>query len=541
MKRKWLAVQIILLFVGTSLIPAIAQVIEEPLPILRGDWLYVGGSGPGNYTRIQDAVDNASDGNTVFVFDDSAPYGEQILVNKSIKLIGENKDTTVINGNVDLFADYVTITGFTIQYGDSSEILLIESENNIITDNIIFNINGGGISIANSSNIISNNSIIKCENSGILMESSNNVICDNYISTCHAGICDCGNNNTIARNCIVKSEDQGIHCSGSSTVITGNIITDSGNGIGGEDIGMIGVIDSIISENDITGSLSKYWRWSIDLLDCSNNTISRNNLIGIWGAYSSKNEIFGNVFSHEFVGIKLDFSPKNIIYSNIFKNLSTSVLLSTNYSCNNSIYHNDFISNKQNAYDVSDIINFFDDGYPSGGNYWDDYTGIDSNGDGIGDTPYKIPNKNNTDRYPLMKPYNDDNLPPETQFIDGSRFGKVGVEYNYTFVATDPDQDNVYYYILWGDDTVSGWLGPYTSGKEITISHVWLKKGAYTIKIKAKDSNGLFSAQWGILKTYMPRSMSYTSLFMKFFERFPNAFPILRHLLERFSLDKNPI
>jgi hypothetical protein len=254
-------------------------------------------------------------------------------------------------------------------------------------------------------------------------------------------------------------------------------------------------------------------------------------LIGIWGKYSSENEIFENVFSHESLGIQLDFSPKNVIYSNIFKNMWTGIYLLTNLSCNNSIYHNDFISNYQNAYDVSDIENFFDDGYPSGGNYWDDYTGIDSNNDGIGDTPYKIPYKNNTDRYPLMEPYNDDNLPPETPSIGGSKIGKVGVEYNYSFVATDPDGDNVYYYILWGDDTVSGWLGPYSSDKEISFSHVWLKKGVYTIKIKAKDINGLFSSQWGTLKIYMPRSISYTSLFMKFFERFPHAFPILRYLL----------
>jgi hypothetical protein len=67
--RKCVAMGIIFLFVGTC-IPAVEQDTEEQsLLTSSGSWLYVGGSGPGNYTRIQDAVDNASDGDTVFVFD----------------------------------------------------------------------------------------------------------------------------------------------------------------------------------------------------------------------------------------------------------------------------------------------------------------------------------------------------------------------------------------------------------------------------------------------------------------------------------------
>ena len=67
--KKGLVVGIILLFIGTAMIPLNGQKIEKlSSPASGGNWFYVGGSGPGNYTDIQDAIDNASDGDTVFVY-----------------------------------------------------------------------------------------------------------------------------------------------------------------------------------------------------------------------------------------------------------------------------------------------------------------------------------------------------------------------------------------------------------------------------------------------------------------------------------------
>jgi len=80
----------------------------------------------------------------------------------------------------------------------------------------------------------------------------------------------------------------------------------------------------------------------------------------------------------------------------------------------NVIYHNNFIGNSQQVYiKTPGYANVWDNGWPSGGNYWSDYTGVDvmkgknqdkPGSDGIGDTPYVI-NAYNQDRYPLMKPY----------------------------------------------------------------------------------------------------------------------------------------
>ena len=80
---------------------------NNPKITISGSILYVGGSGPNNYTNIQDAINDASDGDTIFVYDDSSPYDESIIIDKSIQLIGENKYSTVISGSkLDRFVNF---------------------------------------------------------------------------------------------------------------------------------------------------------------------------------------------------------------------------------------------------------------------------------------------------------------------------------------------------------------------------------------------------------------------------------------------------
>jgi len=121
---------------------------------------------------------------------------------------------------------------------------------------------------------------------------------------------------------------------------------------------------------------------------------------------------------------------------------------------------------------------------------------------------------------------------PATPTIDGSTSGKPSVNYDYNFVATDPNEDDVFLFVEWGDGTNTGWLGPYASGAEVTVNHTWTKKGTYVIKAKAKDMYGAESG-WGTLSVTMPYSynLPFMQFWIKLFERFPNAFPILRHLL----------
>ena len=103
---------------------------------------------------------------------------------------------------------------------------------------------------------------------------------------------------------------------------------------------------------------------------------------------------------------------------------------------------------------------------------------------------------------------------------------------DYNFTTTDPDGDEVYYFIDWGDQTNGSWIGPYPSGDKITKSHTWSTKGTYIIKAKAKDIYGNES-DWATLSVTMPCSYNipFQHLWERLFERFPNAFPILRHLM----------
>ncbi len=221
MKRKCLTIGIILLFVGTCIIPAIAQNTEKQSS--RGNWLYVGGSGPGNYTRIQDAIDNASDGDTVFVYDDSSPYYENIVINKTISLIGENRNTTVIDGMstrdtpcIKILANYVTINNFCIQNTtdfDMGGVWIRRGHNCVISNNTIVN-NYYGIYIfdqtdvnVNYKNQIKNNNIHDCIEGINIAHSSNDLILNNNISNCGEGMTIWVVKNLVIRfNNIVKNE-----------------------------------------------------------------------------------------------------------------------------------------------------------------------------------------------------------------------------------------------------------------------------------------------------------------------------------------------
>jgi parallel beta-helix repeat protein len=379
-----LAVGIILLFIGTSIIPTLAQKIKKSsLPTSKGHWSYVGGNGPGNYTRIQDAIDNSSDRDTIFVF--NGTYNENIVIDKAIKLLGDNKNNTIIDGSsgnesiIIIKANEVYIGGFTVR--NSSPFYR----------GIFFRPNCNGVSIIDN--------IIKNSRGAILLQSSHNtnisrnIIIDNY-NNCDIDLIN-SSDNTICRNVVIHTSGVypvsiSLSANSCNNKIIGNTINKSFYGIS---------VAFSSNYNKIYANSIRNCEWyGIDLYGASYNDVNSNSISdNKWGVFvvwhSDHNNINSNTISNNIYGIRTE---------------------ETSNSTNNTFYHNNLFNNTINAYVNDGSINNWDNGYPSGGNYWDDYPGMDSfwgenqdiNGsDGVGDFSMQIPGGQNQDRYPLIEPY----------------------------------------------------------------------------------------------------------------------------------------
>jgi len=126
---------------------------------------------------------------------------------------------------------------------------------------------------------------------------------------------------------------------------------------------------------------------------------------------------------------------------------------------------------------------------------------------------------------------------PETLTIDGPTTGEVDIPYPYRFNTTDPDGDDVYYYIDWGDGCYEGWIGPFASGESKMVIHSWSQKGTYTVKAKAKDIYGAES-DWETLDVTIPRSkeIKIRNPLLNLLQNYQNIFTVLQLLLERIGL-----
>ena len=156
---------------------------------LKGDILFVGGSGPGNYSSIQSAINAARDGDTIYVY--NGTYRDGLEIYKEIVLMGENKNTTIIDTwsisrpSAKIGCNNVKISGFTMQHS-RSKIIEIQNSKNLYFDNNIVKYKKdyygeAGIYLENTTNnTISNNNLIK---TGLYLDDSyNNTIYNNYVN-----------------------------------------------------------------------------------------------------------------------------------------------------------------------------------------------------------------------------------------------------------------------------------------------------------------------------------------------------------------------
>jgi len=210
------------LFLSSSVHALYINDIKSYELISSGNTLFVGGDGAGNYTNIQDAIDNATDGDRIYVF--NGLYSGGIEIDKSIGLIGQDKNNTIIEGSsgpglngISIFSDGVTLTGFTLQKIGNfwPEVAIhVNSDSNIIFENIITT-NKFGIDLMQASNnSIFNNLIInQIRYQGMYISySNNNKIYNNLIANNNGGAMTIADSyfNVIYNNTISHNEWGGI-------------------------------------------------------------------------------------------------------------------------------------------------------------------------------------------------------------------------------------------------------------------------------------------------------------------------------------------
>jgi parallel beta-helix repeat protein len=322
-----------------------------------------------NYTTIQEAINDTKtlNGHTIFV--EAGTYNENVALNKEISLIGENRNNTIIEGTgtgtvVDITANNASLSDFTIR-----------NSGNTVLD--------AGVKLSNVKNCTVSSNILDDNWNGLMLSyASNNTVLENSVKNSNdSGIAVWNSNdNTVKRNNVKNNKGYGIYLQNSTRCrITDNTVVGSTD----DEIAILNSHANLIQRNTVVNGQAN----GIRLDDPSNNnfitenTIANNTEYGFWLWYSNNNSFIHN-----------------------FCNNAKTVLILT-------------VPPNYNA------VNIWDDGYPSGGNYWSNYTGSDTHSgpyenetgsDGIGDTPYTI-DQNNTDNYPLMGKFSTFNATPEYQ------------------------------------------------------------------------------------------------------------------------------
>ena len=347
MNRKTLrSTCVLIMLLSCLLLPSRAT--QDPGAV---EWI-VDDDGPADFHSIQEAIDAAKMGDTIYV--KMGTYRENLVVNKTVSVVGENKENTVISamlrhnrGPIWLKADNVDITGFTVHFQSSSYytscIFVDHSKGNNISHNRLISGDVGIHLQSSDSNVLANNEA-----------KGNHLICISLQNS---------SSNIVANN----------SCSYFIDAI-GILVTESSN------------------SNFVAGNNLSLLHVGIKLEDSCNNSISENS--------ASMNDC----------GISLHGScTNNTIVKNKVSRNACGVEIDLDFTGVNLIYGNEFTENTVQAQVLKGSVNL-DKGYPTGGNYWSDYTDEDLyNGqfqnetgrDGIFDHPYVI-DEDNVDYYPIV-------------------------------------------------------------------------------------------------------------------------------------------
>ncbi len=407
----------------------------------------------------------------------SGQYTEDVFINKSLSLIGDGWETTTITRRASpdstiwvYRGDHVTISGFTLtgalsspQGGNAGLELSYTNysdiSNNYITGNF-FGISMGvtrNCTIAH--NIISNNpyGAIEGQNAGYDVFEANSLSAPNtqalYLN--------------YAENCIFRS----------------NLFSDSYGGIC-----IVSLTNSRITNNIINTSQES----AIRLTNSNNNIIDNNTLnnnLGGISLFASFNNylIDNNIYKAQLgngLGIGLNNGAiNNIIKNNYIRHYDRGFWI--NDDAHNNLIYNNYIEDctyggwdpNKNIWNITKTsgTNIIGGSY-LGGNYWNSYTGVDMDGDGLGDVPFNIIAGTNQDKHPLCttnyKPH------AEIECLNSGLINNV-ITFNAS-LSSDSDGNIISYQWYFGDSHTS-------SG--ITTSHSFSASGTYTITLTVTDND----------------------------------------------------
>lgn len=320
MFRTLLALGAVLLLVY----PSVSLSASCPLEC-ESQVLFVGGSGPGNFSRIQDAIDNATAGDTVFVYSWSSPYTENLIVDKPLRLVGENRSMTQIIGNataktMQIVADNVMLEEFTISslvMPPSGLLNVVEVFGNhtVIDDNTFLNVSVeaeyGSITISRNSFLhvrewatgfpgavevfmkhclVENNSFVDCTFGVWIIGCSESEIRNNSFDGCTNGIyCGLPGFSLVIQGNNIMNCSTGLEFNGGNSTITGNVVTGCENGI----------VVYLAMWSKFTRNSVNHCTWAFSLQDSRFCRYLNNDLIAYAGDAYVLNSL-GNTWSHNY-------------------------------------------------------------------------------------------------------------------------------------------------------------------------------------------------------------------------------------------------
>jgi parallel beta-helix repeat protein len=406
---------------------------------------------------------------------------ENIITNgiESSGSYGNISDNQVTQGGISVSGSFNVIYGNTI-IGSHSTGLNIESDGNNITANIVSN-QECGICLSGSNNILRGNKMSNntsnfrldwrtnwnpsrfvndidtsnlvdgkpiiywineqdrrvSQNAAlVVLVNCSNILVENLdISRVGQGVVVAYSTNSKINQNSIQTSDEGVIIQNSSRITIDNVIIDD-DGTG------VHLVSS--SENTITNSVIIDGGNGIELTYSSGNTIQNNTLTkrarGIQMDDSNENIISRNIISGgSFIGVALSGSKRNVFSVNEISDCIELALTFWDNACRNLFYNNNFVNNTGNVEEYYPglpefPINFWDNG--AVGNFWSDYYGADTNGDGIGDTPYVV-NEDNQDHFPLMDRVDVAAIPEfHSQFFDAGTWEWTAYKVNIVSNST---------------------------------------------------------------------------------------------------------